>query len=198
MTPDEVVAHNLKQIIKDDRDISVEFLARRLSISEDKVRDMTRPRKGYEQRAFLWIDLIQLCIALNRSLFELVLPPENDPVTGEVRPREDVTVTGHKGEVPSDATGVRWKILTDLTTSDRNQFAREVFGLPLGTLTPEELTTLIGLIVRERESHRAEIEKELDKTARAAREFVEAIESLERHVIEGARIHEEALRAEEE
>jgi hypothetical protein len=127
-----------------------------------------------------------------------VLPPENDPVTGEVRPREDVTVTGHKGEVPSDATGVRWKILTDLTTSDRNQFAREVFGLPLGTLTPEELTTLIGLIVGERESHRAEIEKELDKTARAAREFVEAIESLERHVIEGARIHEEALRAEEE
>jgi hypothetical protein len=60
VTPDEVVAHNLKQIIKDDRDISVEFLARRLSISEDKVRDMTRPRKGYEQRAFLWFDLIQL------------------------------------------------------------------------------------------------------------------------------------------
>lgn len=175
MTPDEVVALRVKELVESDRDLSTKVLAERLGIGEDQARDMQRPRRGRPQRKFTWEELVRVCVALDTNLFELVLPPPDSSVTGYRKAFGPFT-----GEV------------------DRDGFARDIFGFPLGKLTPDFLSLLLDRIGQERGQRKAELESEIEKAVSAAREFMEAIETLERGVIETARTHEEALQAEEE
>ena len=105
---------------------------------------------------------------------------------------------GYKGEVPPDARGIRETILTAIVTADRDQFARDIFGFPLGEMTPKILASLLSVIGDDREASKAEMEREIEKAAGAAREYMRAMEALQRNVIEGARVYEEVLRQESE
>lgn len=185
MTPDEVVASRLRELVKNDRDLSTKVLAQKLGIGEDQARDMQRPRRGRAQRAFTWLELVQLCEALDMSLFELVLPPE------------DVTVIGYKGEVPPDARGIRKTILTSMLTAGRDQFARDVFQLPGGDWTPEFLSGVIDIIDDERTTRGAELEADVEKFTASARDFQAVVDSFERQMVNAVRRHRAALQEEE-
>lgn len=75
MNVNEVIAANVKRI-REDRGLSRADLADRLGVGPHVVRDYERPRKGQPQREFTLTDLFTLCVVLETTLFELLLPPE--------------------------------------------------------------------------------------------------------------------------
>lgn len=55
---------------------SVTDLAQRMGVGRHLIYDFERPRAGADQRQFMWRDIVHLCIGLDVTLPELVLPPE--------------------------------------------------------------------------------------------------------------------------
>ncbi len=76
LTLDEVVARNVRRL-RFNRGYSIAQLADRLQVGRHASYDYERPRKDSSQHAFKWSELVRLCAALECSLFDLVLPPED-------------------------------------------------------------------------------------------------------------------------
>ena len=73
--PDEVVAYNVKRL-RLGSELSVAELAGQLGVKSHVVYDYEGTRKDKPQRPFRWQEIVNLCLVLNTTLFELVLPPE--------------------------------------------------------------------------------------------------------------------------
>jgi hypothetical protein len=75
MNLDEIVAQNVTRLREDKSPPwSVAELAKLLGVSRHRVYDYERPRKGAQQRPFLWQEIVNLCGVFNVTIFELVLP----------------------------------------------------------------------------------------------------------------------------
>lgn len=77
-TPDEVIARNVTRF-RERKGWAQTVLADRLGLSKDVVLLYEGRRKGRSQRPFRWSELVELCYALDCTLYELVFP--NDPDT---------------------------------------------------------------------------------------------------------------------
>lgn len=82
-TLDEIVASNVR-MLREARGLSTSKVAELMGVSRYLVYDMERPRGGREQREFSWTELVTLCGVLNTTLYELVLPPPDVEVWGDV------------------------------------------------------------------------------------------------------------------
>jgi len=77
MDIDRVVAHNLRRL-REEKGVSVAELARDLGVGKHLIYDFERPRRGKEQRQFLWSEIVMLCRGLGVTIFELVLPASGE------------------------------------------------------------------------------------------------------------------------
>ena len=77
LTPDEIIARNLKRL-REEAGLSVAELADRLGVARDTVYDYQRPRAGRGFHRFTWTELLALSRALGCSIFELVQDSHGD------------------------------------------------------------------------------------------------------------------------
>jgi transcriptional regulator with XRE-family HTH domain len=82
-TVDEVIAANVRRI-REEKGLSVAELAERMTVGRHLIYDFERPRPGADQRQFLWRDVVNLCLALGVTVFDLALPNDGDYVLQEV------------------------------------------------------------------------------------------------------------------
>lgn len=113
MSPDEVVAGNVKRI-RERRSLSIQQMADRLGVSRALAYDMEGPRGDREQRQFTWTDLVWVCDALSTNVFELVLPPEDVQIRLEKSLKTGGQVVGGRAEMVH-----------------RSWFSEKVFGGPV-------------------------------------------------------------------
>jgi transcriptional regulator with XRE-family HTH domain len=78
MTPDEVIADNLRRI-REEAGLSPGELADRLpGVSRTTIYDYERPRQGRKAHRFTWTELLALSRALECSISELVKGSSGD------------------------------------------------------------------------------------------------------------------------
>lgn len=122
MTLDEVVAANVRRIRK-ERGWSVVELANRLGVTPHRVCDYERARSGHEQRAFSWVELVALCLALRTTLFDLVLPPAEVELDlyyfkGFLGRTDPVDEMDDRTRLGWDVFGVGWALFARLVSEE--------------------------------------------------------------------------------
>jgi transcriptional regulator with XRE-family HTH domain len=123
-TLDELVSVNVRRL-RDGAGLSVAQLAARLNVSRAKVYQYEGPRSDGRRHSFKWSEVVELCAALECSVFELVLPDEGDTVEVPewvARRIEPTQLDGQLGAVRVSPPG-------------REELARLVFHLPGEALT---------------------------------------------------------------
>lgn len=113
---DDVVAANVRRL-REERNLSVIELANLLNVRRELVYDYERKRAG-RQRPFHLVDLYRLCVGLDVTLFDLLLPPPG-PESDEIY-----------------ATNVE-------SADEREGIGLELFGMPPDLLTTETLKAFI-------------------------------------------------------
>lgn len=192
MSVDQVVAHNLRQLLRvdltrvetddddkykwelkqtrNDRPLSLSQLGDRMGVTRYVVYDMLRPRQDGTQRAFEWNEIVRLAVILDRSIFELVMPPDG------VR-----WVTGHRGEVPEDATGLREAVLQSSSRADRARFAADLLGIDNAEWADSLVTELLPLLRGERQKQAEAFERIMRPMVQEAQKMAEQLDSLKAH-----------------
>lgn len=145
MELNEVVAANVRRV-REERGLSVAELAELLAVGKHRVYDYERPRKGEKQREFTLWDLFSLCVVLETTLFELLLPPEGVEVDGVSS--EDWMVRGARAaglhETAEDLDSVAHR-------GDRRNIGRILFGVDGSKLDSTALETLVAMGRKEQE-----------------------------------------------
>lgn len=129
MTPDEVIAANVKRIRK-ERDLTVIEMAKTLGVGRNLVYDLEGPRKGADQRAFLWTDLVRLCVFLDITIFDLVVPHEKSERTKTIEEwaqRNGVDPGAARGSVLEAVFGFSEGQLREIRTGRFKEHTRAQF-----------------------------------------------------------------------
>lgn len=134
MNVDEFVAANVKRI-REDREWSTAELADRLSIGRHVARDYERPRKGAEQRQFLWSEIVSLCAVLDVTIFELVLPREGHRSVPEGWEDLRLVIPRVVEAEGTDEMKAHWR------RDDRGRLMEVLFG---AVFKPEHIDTFIA------------------------------------------------------
>ncbi len=125
MNLNEIVAQNVTRLREDDsRGWSVAELAKLLGVSRHRVYDYERPRKGAQQRPFLWQEIVNLCGVFNVTIFELVLPEKGYRSVPAGWENLTLTIPSVVEAEGSDEMKAHW--LQD----DRQRLAELLVGIP--------------------------------------------------------------------
>ena len=131
-TVDQVIAANLRRL-RENRGLSRRQLAELLtSLTGEKVAD-TRiialegaRGPGRPLRSATWVELVQLCLALDVELYDLVLPPGGEVVQ---LPVVDLILDHPERE--------QVKVAVD-RTADREELSALIFGMPVELVDSKE------------------------------------------------------------
>jgi DNA-binding Xre family transcriptional regulator len=146
-----VIASNVLRIFEEKK-WSVTRLAEQLGVGRQIVYDYLGPRPGSAQRKFLWSDLAGLCLALDVTLFDLVLPPEGEKSGG----------TNWLASVAQEVG--RNDLAAQLDPDDRTILSEVLFGIT-PKLGENFITTVKNLQRREQEKLRDMVTSMFDETA---------------------------------
>ena len=138
---DEAVAANVKKL-REARKWTTADLADRLRIGRHVARDYERPRKGAQQRQFLWEEIVNLCAVFNVTIFELVLPPKGQrtvPAGWEGLPLVIPRAVEAEG---SNEMKAHWR------RDERGMLSEILFGL---RFEPDHIDELISMKARREE-----------------------------------------------
>jgi hypothetical protein len=133
-TIDQVVAKNLRRL-RDDRGWTREVFAKRLRLEAGidlptwRIVDLEGARTGHPPATVRWIELVALCITLDVTLWDLVLPVDPERKVRVARPTQEVEARGKK--------------LAQQSVKDigRYQFGGLLSGLPAIAFTEEGAAT---------------------------------------------------------
>lgn len=160
-TLDEIIGDNVERLRK-ARGLEVPALAKALGVGRSVVYDMEGFRKGRRRREFKWSDLVALCGALETTVFELVLPVDDQKVAG----LEDLP-----GMIP-DQEGMR--NVPPFAEIGRDGLSARLFGAGPAMLSPEALENYAKKAKKER-TKRDEAVQEL--ASNFINEFVSAFQT---------------------
>lgn len=128
-TPDQVIARHVREK-RERHNLTVTQLSDRMQVSRGKIYDYEH-RAG-RAHAFKWAELIELCAALNCSVFELVLPDEGETV--------DVPEWVAQHIEPAPVPGALGAVM--VTAPGREELSDTVFQMPAEILHPSKLDHL--------------------------------------------------------
>jgi len=149
---DEVVAYNVRRLRK-DAGLSIGEFAERLEIGEHVARDYERPRKGQPQRAFGWTEIVHMCLVLDTTLFDLVLPPEGVEI-------DAITRNDPLALIAASAMPEQEEILRD--RDGRDFLSWWLFGISSEDATPKLLKKMLDWRQAEYEKRHEIFHKALD------------------------------------
>lgn len=141
MSFDEVVAANLRRI-REEKGLSVAELAEALGVGRHAVYDFERPRKGAQQRQFLWSEIVNLCAVFDVTIFELVLPEKGHRTVPDAWKHLPLVVPSVVDAEGSDEMRAHWR------RDDRGMLLDVLIG---PGFEPEHIDTLISMKARREE-----------------------------------------------